>query len=77
MNHVMRKPVFALCNNKDTDPRSLISVFVIRCLDSIMPLSFYIRNFKPIASFCGCTGRFDSTMVANPKDRFSHDVAHS
>ena len=33
---------FAYANNKDADqpahPRSLISVFVIRCLDSIMPL---------------------------------------
>ena len=29
-SHVMRKPVYAI--------RSLISAFVIRCLDSIMPL---------------------------------------
>ena len=39
MSHVMRKPAFA---NKDVDqpahPRSLISIFVIRCLDSIIPL---------------------------------------
>ena len=38
IGHVMRQPA----NNKDTDqpvhPSSLISVFVIRCLDSIMPL---------------------------------------
>ena len=30
----MRKPVFVLC---EQHPRSLISVFVIRCLDSIIP----------------------------------------
>ena len=42
LSHVMRKPVFDYANNKDADqpahPRSLISTFVIRCLDSIIPL---------------------------------------
>ena len=36
----MRKPVLPYANNKDADqpahPRRLISVFVIRCLDSII-----------------------------------------
>ena len=37
--------------------------------------SFYIRNFKPLPSFCGC--RFVSSYLAvNPEDRFSPDVAH-
>ena len=40
MSHVMRKPPYA--NNKGADqpahPRSLISAFVIRCLDRIIPL---------------------------------------
>ena len=36
----------------------------------------YIRNFKPLSSFCGCAGRFMSYLVANPKDRFSRDEAH-
>ena len=31
--------------------------------------SFYIRNFKPLSSFCGCAGRFESTLVANPVTR--------
>ena len=38
----MRKPVLPYANNKGADqpanPRSLISTFVIRCLDSIIPL---------------------------------------
>ena len=38
MSHVMRKPVLPYANNKGADrlahPRSLISAFVIRCLDS-------------------------------------------
>ena len=43
MNDVMRKPVYATyANNKCADqpvhPRSLISAFVVRCLDSIISL---------------------------------------
>ena len=49
--------------------------FVVRCLGSIIP-SFYIRNFKLLPSFCGSTGRFVSTLVVNPEDRFSGDRAH-
>ena len=33
MSRVTRKPVYAIC-----EQQSLISVFVVRCLDSIMPL---------------------------------------
>ena len=67
-------------NNKGTDQpehqcsrmRRLISAFVIRCLDTS---SFYIQNFKPLASLCSWAGRFESYLVANPEDRFSRDVA--
>ena len=31
-----------------------------------------MRNFKPLAIFCGCTARFVSGLVGNPEDRFSH-----
>ena len=38
----MRKPVCAICEQKGADQtahlRSLISTFVVRCLDSIIPL---------------------------------------
>ena len=41
MSRIMRKPVLPYANNKDADqpahPRSLISAFVVRCLDSIIP----------------------------------------
>ena len=37
----MRKPVLSYANDKDADqpahPRSLISDFVVRCLDSMIP----------------------------------------
>ena len=66
-------------NNKGADQpahlRSLISTFVVCCLDSIIS-RFYIQNFKPLASFCGCAGQLESYLAENPEDRFSHDVAH-
>ena len=62
----MRKPVYEC---------SLISTFVVRCLE-YNTSSFYIHNFKPLASFCGCADRVESTLVANPENRFSRDEAH-
>ena len=42
MGHIMRKPVKPYANNEDADqpahPRSLISTFVVHCLDSIIPI---------------------------------------
>ena len=66
-------------NNKGADqpahPRSLINTFVVCRLDSIISLNFYIRNIKPLASFCGCAGWFESYPVENPEDRSSRDEA--
>ena len=68
-------------NNKGADqpahPRSLISTFVVRSLDSINTCSFCIRNFKPLPSFYCWAGRFVSYLVANPEDRFSRDEDHA
>ena len=44
---------------------SLISIFVIRSIDSTIP------NFKTLASFWSWAGQFESYLVANPEDRFS------
>ena len=63
-------------NNKGVDqpahPCSLINAFVVRCLDSIMPLvsipeisSLYIASMT--------AGRFEFTLVANPEYRFSRE----
>ena len=42
MSHAMRKPVLPYANNKGVDQPahllSMISAFVVRCLDSIIPL---------------------------------------
>ena len=37
----------------------------------------YIRNFKTLANFCGCAGRFESDLVTNPEDRFSRVILSS
>ena len=51
LSHVMRKPV----DNKDADQpahlRSLISAFVVPCLDSVTSL-VSISNFKTLSSPC-------------------------
>ena len=36
----------------------------------------YIQKFKTQASFWSWAGRFESTLVKNPEDRFSRDEAH-
>ena len=59
----MRKPVMPYANNKGADqpahPRSLISAFVIRCLDSIISLvsiseisSLYLASVATQAGLC-------------------------
>ena len=46
----MRKPFLPYANNKGTDqpahPRSLISAFVVRCLDSIMSIFAIISKLS-------------------------------
>ena len=55
MSHVMRKPVYAIANNKGADqpahPRSLISTFIVRCPDSIIPIPA-IAKISSLAGFC-------------------------
>ena len=67
--------------NKGADqsvhPHSLISTFVVHCLDTrSIKSSFYTCNFMTLASFCSWAGQFESYLVANPDDRFSRDEAH-
>ena len=57
-------------NNKGADQpahsRSLISAFVVRCLNSIISLDS-IAEISRLASFCGCAGRFVSGLVGNSR----------
>ena len=70
MSRAKRKCVMSYANNKAADqpahPLNLISAFVVCCLDSIS-LRLYSRNFKILASFCGCAGRFVSGLVGNSR----------
>ena len=81
MNHVMKNLFMPYANNKGADqpahPRSLISAFVVRCLDSTVSLVSISKTCKPLARFYGCTGRFVSYLVTHPDDRFSRDEAHN
>ena len=59
----MTKPAYA-------HPRNLISAFVVRYIDSIIPI-VVISN-----SLCNCTGRSESYLVAHlSEDRFSREVS--
>ena len=76
----MHKCVLCHANNKGEDqpahPRSLISTFVVHCLDSLYMYTWYIQSFKILVSFCSWAGWFDSYLVKNPQRQFSRAVAH-
>ena len=67
-------------NNKAADqpvhPRSLISTFVVGCLDSIIPLVSIseISSLYLVSMTAQTVWVYSSTL--NPEDRFSQDVAH-
>ena len=81
MCHVMRKPDYGIF--KQQKRRSAYaSAQSDQHLCCSLPRQYntstcYIQNFKTLPSFCGCTGRFESTLVANPEDRFSRDEVQS
>ena len=60
-------------NNKGADQpahlRSLISTFVVHCLDSKIPIPA-ISKVSRLASLCCWAGQFESCLVRNPEDRF-------
>ena len=76
---VTRKPVIALCEQQRRRS-ACASAQSDQHLCCSLPRyyntsSFYIQNFKPLASFCSWAGRFESYLNANSKDRFSRDEA--
>ena len=74
----MRRPYFCIYENKDADQlrgnREANQRLCFRYIDN-NPSTSYIRNFKPLAIFCGSTARFVSDLVDNPEGRFSHNEA--
>ena len=79
MSLVVRKPAFCICENKTqisfAVTAKLISAFVFATW-IVQSLFYQIKNFKPLAIFCGSTAWFVSDLVGNPKDRSSHNQAH-
>ena len=67
-------------NNKGADqpahPRSLISAFVVRCLDSVMSLVSVTKISSPLLAFVAEQARLSLTWAETPKDTFSYDEAH-
>ena len=80
MSRAMRKPFFAICEQQRRRSACASAQSDQRLCYSLSGYynssSFYIQNFKCLPSVCGCAGRFESTLVANPEDRFSRDEAH-
>ena len=65
-------------NNKGADqpayPRSLISAFVVRCLDSIIRI-FAKSKIIRLGGLCSRADLFESFLDGNSEDRFSRDEA--
>ena len=80
MSLVMRQPVYAICEQQRRRSACAPAQSDLRLCCSLPRYcntsSFYIRNFKTLPSSCGCAGRFESTLVENPEDRYSRDDAH-
>ena len=80
MSHVMRKPAFCICENKDADQllgnREADQRLCFRYIDSTIPLLSKSKVFKNLAIFCGCRAWFVWDLVGNPEDQFSLDEAH-
>ena len=78
---VLTKPAFAICEKQrrrsawTSMQHSLINAFVVRCLDSIIPI-LAKSKISRLACLCTGAGRFESNLVANLEDRFSRDGAH-
>ena len=76
---VVRKPVYAIYEQQGADqpayPHSLISFFDVHCLNNIIAI-LAKSKISRLACLCNLAGRFESYLVANPKDGFSHDMAH-
>ena len=79
MSRVVRKPDFCICENKDADQlrgnREADQRLCFHYTDSTIPLLPKIRNFKPLAIFCGRTVWFVYDLVGNPEDLFSRNEA--
>ena len=72
--------LMSYANNKGADqpphPRSLISAFVIRCLDSVMSLVSVTKISSLMLASVAEQASLSLTWSETPEDTFSHDKAH-
>ena len=81
LSRLMGKPTIYIGENKDADQlrgnREADQRLCFRYSDSTIPLLLIkVRNFKLLALFCACTGRFVSDLFGKPHCWFSHETAH-
>ena len=72
--------LMSYANNKGADqpahPRSLISAFVVRCLDSVMSLVSVTKILSPMLASVAEQASLSLTWSQTPEDTFSHDEVH-
>ena len=72
--------LMSYANNKGADqpahPRSLISAFVVRCLDSVMSLVSVTKISSLMLAFVAEHASLSLTWSETPEDTVSHDEAH-
>ena len=74
MSRAMRKRV--LCYMRTTNLCSLISAFVVRCLDSVMSLVYVTKISSLMLASVAEQASLSLTWSETPEDTFSHDEAH-
>ena len=77
MSHVMRKPVYAICEQRKRRS-ACASAQSDQHLCCSLSRKYNISSlflYPKFQAFCGCAGRFESYLVENPEDRFSRDEA--
>ena len=78
LSHVMRKPVLSICEQqrcRSACASAQSDQHLCCSLLSIIPI-LAKSNISRLAGLCSWAGRFESYLVGNPEDRFSHDEAH-
>ena len=72
--------LMSYANNKGADQlvhlHSLISAFVVHCLDSVMSLVSVTKNSSLMLGSVGEQASLSLTWSETPEDTFSHDEAH-
>ena len=84
-NHEKNEPghektcIMSYANNKGADqpahPRSLISAYVVRCLDSVMSLGSVTKISSLMLASVAEQASLSLTWSETPEDTFSHDEA--